>query len=40
MYAEYRRVTDVEKADVVGLGGLHVVGTGEGCVQGVSNNTS
>ncbi len=25
--AEYKRVTDVEKADVVQLGGLHVVGT-------------
>lgn len=25
--AAYKAVTDVEKADVVGLGGLHVVGT-------------
>lgn len=33
MYDEYRKVTEAEKADVVGLGGLHVVGTGECCVQ-------
>jgi hypothetical protein len=30
MYTEYRAVTETEKAEVVGLGGLHVVGTGEG----------
>lgn len=27
MYTEYRAVTETEKAEVVGLGGLHVVGT-------------
>jgi hypothetical protein len=27
MLSEYKAVTDQEKADVVGLGGLHVVGT-------------
>lgn len=27
MLAEYKAVTDAEKAEVVGLGGLHVVGT-------------
>lgn len=30
MYDEYRAVTETEKAEVVSLGGLHVVGTGEG----------
>ena len=30
MYNEYRAVTETDKAEVVGLGGLHVVGTGEG----------
>jgi hypothetical protein len=30
MYNEYRAVTETEKAEVVGLGGLHVVGTGGG----------
>lgn len=29
MLLEYRRVTEQEKAEVVSLGGLHVVGTGE-----------
>lgn len=28
MLLEYRRVTEQEKAEVVSLGGLHVVGTG------------
>jgi hypothetical protein len=41
MYNEYRSVTETEKAEVVGLGGLHVVGTGEEgltafCWQGIS----
>eukprot|EP00955_Chlamydomonas_euryale_P020045 213480-Chlamydomonas_euryale.AAC.4 len=27
MLAEYKAVTDVEKAEVVKLGGLHVIGT-------------
>jgi hypothetical protein len=34
MYDEYRKVTETEKADVVALGGLHVVGTGQCFVQG------
>jgi preprotein translocase subunit SecA len=27
MLEEYKKVTEAEKAEVVGLGGLHVVGT-------------